>query len=227
VGEQGLPLPHGTPPPSLFAHALQSLSLWVVDLVRRYEFVKAWIDRGTPAAYWISGFFFPQAFLTGTLQNFARKYQISIDTLSFEFKMDPRGSEEIDTKPPDGCYIFGLYVEGARWDMDISSLVDSRPKELFTPMSTVRNQDAPLMPPDMAAADCKSKKAFDRDLRLPLLQNAHPQRSSRRMQNLTAAGTLSTTGHSTNFVLTIEVPSNRPQTHWIKRGVALFCALAY
>lgn len=57
------------------------------DLKARIAFVQKWIDEGIPPAFWISGFFFPQAFLTGTLQNFARKYVVSIDTIGFDFKV--------------------------------------------------------------------------------------------------------------------------------------------
>lgn len=72
--------------------SLKPLASWVMDLLQRLDFLKSWIQGGIPAAFWISGFFFPQAFLTGTLQNFARKFVISIDTISFDFQV--RGQSE-------------------------------------------------------------------------------------------------------------------------------------
>ena len=65
--------------------SLKPLAAWIEDLTQRISFIQGWIDDGTPPSYWLSGFFFPQAFLTGTLQNFARKYAVSIDTVSFDF----------------------------------------------------------------------------------------------------------------------------------------------
>ncbi len=66
---------------------MKPLAAWVIDLVLRMKFIQHWIDDGIPKVYWISGFFFPQAFLTGTLQNYARKNAFPIDTISFGFNV--------------------------------------------------------------------------------------------------------------------------------------------
>lgn len=38
-------------------------------------------------------------------------------------------------------------------------------------------------------------------------------------------GTLATTGHSTNHVLNVRIPSNQPEKHWTLRGVAILLYL--
>lgn len=87
--------------------------------------------------------------MTGTLQNFARKYGYPIDTVSFNFVVcDDKTLEGTEDPPEDGCYIRGLFVEGARWDSKRHLLGESNPKELYSEMpivwlSPVQNRKAP------------------------------------------------------------------------------------
>jgi len=88
-----------------------------------------WINLGQPAVFWASGFFFVQGFLTAVKQNYARKYVIAIDKLAFDFEM--KGDRPTE-KPEDGCYIRGLFLEGAKFDYDKMALGESDSRVLFS-----------------------------------------------------------------------------------------------
>ena len=53
--------------------SVKPLISWIKNLCERIEFMKNWVEKGQPMSFWISGFFFTQSFLTGILQNYARK----------------------------------------------------------------------------------------------------------------------------------------------------------
>ncbi|KAG5489970.1 hypothetical protein JKF63_00089 [Porcisia hertigi] len=195
--------------PTLWAEksypSLKSLGAWVDDLVRRLSMVQDWFVHGHPATYWISGFFFPQAFLTSILQNYARKMHISIDTISYDFQWMSTDPASVKAPAEVGCYVHGMFIEGARFHPTTQVLTESLPNVL--------HEQAPLL---------WLKPVIDRVSPTSGVYACPLYKTVRR------AGTLSTTGHSTNYVLTAEIqtPPELDSKHWIRRGVALVCALS-
>jgi dynein heavy chain len=111
-------------------------------------------------------------------------------------------------KPPqDGVYIYGLFLEGARWDSSEGALVEPLRRELYSEMPLI------WLKPNTA------KKVAQMHAQNKMIYPCPVYKTSRR------AGTLSTTGHSTNFVLTIYLKSKHHERHWVKRGTALLTQL--
>jgi len=193
----------GTTPAMWLKHSypsLKPLGGYVNDLVERLRFFQGWIDHGAPVNFWFSGIYFTQAFTTGASQNFARKYRIPIDTLGFDF-FYPRGQEPTE-RPQDGVYTHGIFFEACRWDWDGWVIAESDPKVLYVPVPLLH-----LVP-------CRTTEA-----------RVFPHYECPCYKVSTRKGVLSTTGHSTNFVMSIMIPSSTEEGHWIKRGVAMLTSL--
>lgn len=67
--------------------SIKPLPSYIADFQRRIDFIQNWAEQGNPKSYWISGFYFPQSFLTGVLQTHARKRVLPIDELKIDFQV--------------------------------------------------------------------------------------------------------------------------------------------
>ncbi|QQP55643.1 Dynein beta chain_ ciliary_ putative [Caligus rogercresseyi] len=161
--------------------SLQTLEHYLLNLRKRIEFFRVWSEgKIRPKLYWISGFYFPQSLLTSVLQNYARKKQIALNQVEFEYLVlrDPEGID-----PREGIIIEGIYLEGASWDEEKGLLVE----------------------PPRRISPHKLKKGF---YECPVYRN-----EARK-------GDILATGHSTNYVFDIHLPTTVKKEHWILRGVA-------
>jgi len=185
--------------------SLKPLGSWFKDFVARFEFMEAWLKTGPPDAFWMSAFFFPQGYMTAAQQTYARATKIPIDTLDFRTVVTRMTPEDVEAPPAQGVYIYGAYVEGGRWDFDEQCLAESNPKEthVYMPVMWLDPivKDTSALPDD-SVYDCPFYKVSSR------------------------AGTLSTTGHSTNFVRQLQLPAGKhTPEHWVRRSVALLSQL--
>merc|ERR1712013_80671 len=102
------------------------------------------------------------------------------------------------SRPEDGVYVNGLFLEGCRWGASEGVLAESHSKVLYSRLPVL------WLKPVKRGEGIKGKSYT-----CPMYKT-----SARR-------GTLSTTGHSTNYVMSVELETQQDPIHWINRGVAL------
>lgn len=109
------------------------LGAYLEDLKRRIAFLRKWFEEGTPRVFWISGFYFTQSFLTGVLQNHARRKMIPIDELQFDFGVIFINYiiQIAQQVTDEGIFVDGLFLEGCKWNFHLKEIDESDPKVLF------------------------------------------------------------------------------------------------
>jgi dynein heavy chain len=182
--------------------SLKPLSSWFEDMILRVDFFREWIENGIPDAYWISSFYFPQGFLTSVLQGFSRSNMIPVDQLSYEFSMeDTDDPADLEGAPSEGIYVHGLFMDGAAWDFEEMVISDQEFGVMY------------VRAPVINFIPYQDKQRNLEKFLMPLYKTS------------VRAGTLSTTGHSTNYVLSIEVETQESPSYWILKGAALLTML--
>ena len=176
--------------------SILTLRAYLDDLNMRVAFLDEWVRNERPIIFKLGAFYHPEEFLTAVLQVYARKHRVSFDSLSWTTGLVL--DSNVTKAPEDGIYIEGVYIEGAKWDIKLKSLVECGQTELISTL------------PMMHLLPTERKNVYDmrKTYECPLY----------RTQNR-GSGALGLP----NYIMSIYLPSIRqPPDHWIQKSVAVF-----
>jgi dynein heavy chain len=116
---------------------LPTLAGWFANIIQRVDFLANWLKIGRPPTFWLTGLFNPRGFLAANLQEVCRKNarsNWSLDDVVSKAQVLNQDPIDIRRGPDDGVYIYGLHMDGARWDKATMLMAESTPKTLFEPL---------------------------------------------------------------------------------------------
>uniref|UniRef100_A0A7S2K9S5 AAA+ ATPase domain-containing protein n=1 Tax=Leptocylindrus danicus TaxID=163516 RepID=A0A7S2K9S5_9STRA len=114
----------------------KKLGSWMSHFTHRYDQYVRWIDEGEPKVMWLSGLHIPESYLTALVQTTCRRKGWPLDKSAIYTRvtkyMNLAEILEEEATHEDGCYVSGLYLEGAGWDIEKGQLKRQDPKVLVT-----------------------------------------------------------------------------------------------
>jgi hypothetical protein len=123
-----------------------ALGTWFQGLLQRHKQLETWLTKGRPKAYWLTGFFNPQGFLTAMKQEVNRqhakdKWALDDVVMTSEVTHPPQSLEKLKAAPNEGVYVYGLFLEGCTWDGKKNMLTGLRTQEaVHAPPRVVRHR---------------------------------------------------------------------------------------
>jgi len=169
------------------------LGNWYGGLLQRVQQLRQWMLTGRPNAFWLTGFFNPQGFLTAMTQEVARRQGWPLDSVAVTTEVTKLEREDVRDGPPDGVYIWGLFLDGAGWDRRHAKLCDLQPKMMGTTLPVLLVSAQPV-----------------REGRLETLSYECPVYKTPKRTDL-------------NFVCFVDLKTDDPPAKWILRGVGALC----
>jgi len=180
--------------------SMKPLGAWMRDLGTRCTQFTDWIESHMPKVFWLPGFTYPTGFNTALMQTTARANGIAIDTLNWEFQVITQEAATITQYAKEGAYVCGLYLEGARWDLDNGHLTEPQPMELYCDMPVIQFKPVET-----------KKKGNKGTYVCPMYM--YPIRTGTRERP--------------SFVIDVELRSGKHNSDfWVKRGTALLLSTA-
>jgi len=120
--------------------SLRSLTLWIADIVQRLLQLDEWVGNPMeiPKVTWLSGLINPQSFLTAIMQVTAQENKQELDKLCVVTEVKKvLTPAEIEARSTDGALVWGLAMQGARWDVSGGQIESSKPKEMSFAMPII------------------------------------------------------------------------------------------
>lgn len=88
---------------------------------------------------WLSGLHIPESYLTALVQATCRKNGWPLDKSTLYTQVTNfQNPEDVTERAHQGCFIHGLYLEGAGWDSQNGCLVKQNPKELIKDLPVMK-----------------------------------------------------------------------------------------
>ncbi|XP_066907574.1 dynein axonemal heavy chain 10 isoform X1 [Halyomorpha halys] len=114
----------------------KNLPNWISHLVQRVDEYKKWILLcPVLPVMWLSGLHKPQSLFVALIQEASLKIETSLENIvmcsNITSEYDP---EKIQDLAEMGCYIKGLFIEGAGWNSKNNSLGSLKPNMLYEPL---------------------------------------------------------------------------------------------